>query len=170
MSHSRVAHIAGAGVGKTMAEIPIRCTMTSVVVVRASVAQPRVLLLRRASAYLQGAWSYVAGHLEAGESMWQCALRELAEETGLRPLELYSADCCEQFYDVRDECIELVPAFVAMVEADADVRLNHEHDAFRWVTFAEALPQLPFDGQRELFARVHREFVERTPPPSLRLA
>lgn len=152
-----------------MAEIPVRCTMASVVVVRASAAQPHVLLMRRASAYLQGAWSYVAGHLEAGETLWQCALRELAEETSLKPVELYSADCCEQFYDVRDECIHLVPAFVAMVDAGADVRLNREHNAFRWVSFTEALPELPFDGQRELFARVHREFVERAPPPSLRL-
>ena len=152
-----------------MAEIPVRCTMASVVVMRTSVAQPRVLLLRRASVYLQGAWSYVAGHLEAGEALWQCALRELAEETSLHPTALYSADCCEQFYDLRDECIQLVPAFVAMVEADATVRLNHEHSAFRWVTFTEALPELPFDGQRELFSRVHREFVERPPPPSLRI-
>lgn len=152
-----------------MADIPIRCTMASVVVVRAPTTRPRVLLLRRAGLYLRGAWTYVAGHLEAGETLWQCALRELGEETALRPTDFYAADCCEQFYDARDECIQLVPAFVAMVEADAEVVLNHEHDAFRWATFAEALRQLPFDGQRELFARVQRGFVERTPPASLRL-
>jgi len=152
-----------------MADIPVRCTMASVVVLRAPADQPRVLLLRRAGPYLQGAWSYVAGHVEAGETLWQCALRELAEETALRPAAFYSADCCEQFYDARNDCIQIVPAFVAMVEADASVLLNGEHDAFRWVTFAEALPQLLFDGQRELFARVQRDFVERTPPASLRL-
>lgn len=152
-----------------MAEIPIRCTMASVVVVRTADTQPSVLLLRRASSYLNGAWSYVAGHLEAGETLWQCALREMFEETALRPTALYCADCCEEFYDVRDECIQLVPAFVAMVGPAANVLLNREHNAFRWVTFAQALPALPFDGQRELFARVQREFVERTPPASLRL-
>lgn len=152
-----------------MPDLPIRCTMASVVVVRSAQPEPQVLLLRRAGSYLRGAWSYVAGHLEAGETMWQCALRELDEETGLRPQALYSADCCEQYYDAQNECIQLVPAFVAMLEAGASVRLNREHDAFRWLSFAAALPELPFDGQRELFARIRREFVERAPPASLRL-
>ena len=143
--------------------------MASVVVLRPAQPEPQVLLLRRAGSYLHGVWSYVAGHLEAGETLWQCALRELVEETGLRPRALYSADCCEQFYDAQNDCVQLVPAFVAMLEADASVRLNHEHDAFRWLGFTAALPELPFDGQRELFARVRREFVERTPPASLRL-
>jgi dATP pyrophosphohydrolase len=152
-----------------MAELPIRCTMASVVVPRPAQPEPQVLLLRRAGSYLHGAWTYVAGHLEAGETLWQCALRELAEETGLRPQALYSADCCEQFYDVQSDCIQLVPAFVAMLEGGANVRLNQEHDACRWLSFAEALPELLFDGQRELFARIRREFVERTPPASLQL-
>jgi len=143
--------------------------MAAVVVLRPAHPEPQVLLLRRASSYLHGVWSYVAGHLEAGETLWQCALRELAEETGLRPQALYSADCCEQFYDAQSDCIQLVPAFVAMLAAEARVRLNHEHDASRWLSFAAALPELPFGGQRELFARVRREFVERTPPESLRL-
>lgn len=153
-----------------MAEIPIRCTMASVVAVRDAEGEARVLLLRRASPYLRGVWSYVAGHLEPGERAWQCVLRELAEETGLVPIALYSADRCEQFYDPREECIAVVPSFVAFVAADAEVRLNHEHDAFRWLGFEEAMPLLPFGGQRELFAHVRSEFVERAPQPRLRIA
>jgi dATP pyrophosphohydrolase len=152
-----------------MAELPIRCTMASVVVMRAARPEPQVLLLRRAGSYLHGAWSYVAGHLEAGETLWQCALRELAEETGLRPQAFYSADSCEQFYDAQNDCVQVVPAFVAMLEGEACVHLNREHDAFRWLSFHAARPELLFEGQRELFARVRREFVERTPPASLRL-
>ncbi len=101
--------------------------------------------------------------------MWQCALRELAEETLLQPLALYSANSCEQFYDAHDECIQLVPAFVAVVADDAAVQLNGEHSAFRWLEFADAMAQLPFGGQRELFAHVQREFVQRVPPAWLRL-
>lgn len=146
-----------------MTDIPIRCTMASVVVLRGTGNDARVLLVRRAGPYLTGAWSYVAGHLEAGEAMWQCARRELAEETSLQPLALYSADSCEQFYDVNNECLQLVPAFVAVVADDAVVQLNGEHSAFRWLEFAEAINALPFGGQRELFAHVQREFVQRVP-------
>ncbi|MEO7066503.1 MAG: NUDIX domain-containing protein [Rhodanobacter sp.] len=152
-----------------MAEVPVRCTMASVVVLRGADRDARVLLVRRTGPYLAGAWSYVAGHLEAGEALWQCALRELAEETSLRPTALYAADSCEQFYDVGADCVQLVPAFVAIVSDDATVQLNPEHTAFRWLTFADAMPQLPFGGQRELFAHVQREFVERTPSPWLRM-
>lgn len=152
-----------------MAEIPVRCTMASVVVLRGTGTDARVLLVRRAGPYLAGAWSYVAGHLESGEALWQCALRELAEETSLQPTALYAADSCEQFYDVGDDCVQLVPAFVAVVDDDATVQLNQEHTAFRWLKFSEAIPELPFGGQRELFAHVQREFVERTPSPWLRM-
>ena len=153
-----------------MADIPVRCTMASVVVLRGSAQDARVLLVRRAGPVLRGVWSYIAGHLEMGESLWQCALRELGEETSLAPVAFYSADQCEQFYDVKAECIQLVPAFVAIVPNDALVQLNCEHSAFRWLDFAAAINALPFGGQRELFAHVQREFVQRTPPAWLRLA
>ena len=153
-----------------MADIRVRCTMASVVVLRGSAQDARVLLVLRAGPALRGAWSYIAGHLEMGESLWQCALRELTEETSLTPVAFYSADRCEQFYDVKDECIQLVPAFVAIVANDAVVHLNREHSAFRWMDFAAAINALPFGGQRDLFAHVQREFVQRTPPAWLQLA
>lgn len=151
-----------------MSELPVRCTMVSVVVVRGP-APARVLLLERTGPYLADAWTYVAGHLESGETGWQCARRELLEETGLAPLALYSADRCEQFYDVGEDCIQLVPAFVAIVADDAVVCLNPEHRQFAWLEFDEAVARLPFGGQRELFAEVHREFVARAPSPWLRM-
>ena len=152
-----------------MSELPVRCTMVSVVVVRGTAAAARVLLLQRAGPYLAGAWSYVAGHLEPGETGWQCARRELAEETGLAPVALYSADRCEQFYDAGDDCIQLVPSFVALVADDAAVVLNEEHRQCAWLDFDAAIVRLPFGGQRELFAEVRREFVERAPSPWLRM-
>lgn len=152
-----------------MPGIPLQCTMVSVVVIRGVGADAQVLLLRRASASLHGLWAYVAGHVEPGEKGWQAALRELHEETGLRPLALYSADRCETYYDVREECVAVVPAFVALIDTSASVRLNAENDAHRWLSFDEAIPLLAFGGQRELFAQVHREFIERAPPAVLRM-
>jgi len=42
-----------------------------------------LLLGKRKSDYHDGAWGVPGGHLEAGESMRECAARELMEETGL---------------------------------------------------------------------------------------
>lgn len=152
-----------------MPDIPLRCTMVSVIAVRGHGDATRTLLLRRAKPQLHGAWTYAAGHIEPGEKAWRTALRELEEETGLRPAALYSADRCETYYDVREECIAVVPAFVALVDADAPVRLNAEHDAHAWLSFSEAIARLPFEGQRSLYAQVHRAFVIQPPPEALRM-
>lgn len=66
-----------------MATIPIRCSMVSILVMRGSGDATQVLLVQRAGEYLRGVWSYVGGHIEAGELAWRSALRELHEETRL---------------------------------------------------------------------------------------
>jgi 8-oxo-dGTP diphosphatase len=43
-----------------------------------------VLLIRRATPPLQGQWSLPGGRLEPGETAQAAALRELAEETGIK--------------------------------------------------------------------------------------
>ncbi|MGI9509784.1 MAG: NUDIX hydrolase [Geminicoccaceae bacterium] len=43
-----------------------------------------VLLLRRAKEPMKGLWVAPGGKIEPGESPWQCANRELQEETGLQ--------------------------------------------------------------------------------------
>lgn len=143
--------------------------MVSVVALKDRGSDTRILLLQRASDHLRGAWSYVAGHIEQGETGWQAARRELAEETGLVPVALYSTSHCEQFYDLREDCIQIVPAFVARVATDAIVRLNGEHSACRWLGFSDAMSKVPFGSQRDLFAHIRREFVEREPAAFLRI-
>lgn len=143
--------------------------MVSVLVLTGRGADTRVLLVCRASEYLRGAWSYVAGHIEHGETAWQAARRELREETGLVPDALFATTRCEQFYDRYEDCIQVVPAFVARMDGGAEVHLNPEHSAFRWLTFDDAAATVPFGSQRDLLAHVRREFIEREPAEFLRI-
>lgn len=143
--------------------------MVSVVAIKGAAGRERVLLLQRAATYLHGAWSYIAGHVEPGETGWQTACRELVEETALVPDRLYATSFCEQFYAAASDCIEVVPAFVAMVAGNAQVQLNGEHSAFRWLTFDAAMAEVPFGSQRDLFAHVQREFIARPPCEFLRI-
>ena len=149
--------------------LPVRCTMVSVLALRGRAVRTRVLLVRRAGSYLHGVWSYVAGHVEHGETGWQAALRELREETGLVPEALYATSFCETFYFAPANRIEIVPAFVARIADDARVRLNAEHSAYRWLTPATAARRFPFGSQRDLLAHVRREFIRREPAPTLRI-
>ena len=43
----------------------------------------RVLFGKRKNAHGDGTWSFPGGHLEFGESLLECAKREVLEETGL---------------------------------------------------------------------------------------
>ena len=80
-----------------MPEIPIRAFLASLVAIRNTEARHEVLLLKRTQTLI-GEWCQIAGSIEKYETAWQAALRELDEETGLKPSAFYSADTCEQFY------------------------------------------------------------------------
>ena len=43
----------------------------------------RLLLLKRTGAHGEGTWAPPGGHLEFGESLEECAIRETLEETGI---------------------------------------------------------------------------------------
>ena len=76
---------------------------------------PEILLIRRAPDRMYpGLWQCVTGKLEAGERIVEAALREVAEETGLREADLEAV-------------------FAAQVRPGAEVHLSHEHDDHRWL-------------------------------------
>ncbi|MFN3663204.1 NUDIX hydrolase [Yoonia sp.] len=145
-----------------MQEIPIRCHAVSLVAVRVINGKNEVLLLRRTRS-LQGEWCQIAGAVEQGETAWQAAIRELAEETGLVPITLYSGDMCEQFYEAHLDAISILPVFVATIDPVSLVQLNSEHSEYRWVSFTDADRMVPFAGQRKVLRHVETEFLLRAP-------
>ncbi|NVD38102.1 NUDIX domain-containing protein [Ensifer sp. HO-A22] len=151
-----------------MHEIPIRSFAVSVVMLRQAGDTHEVLLLRR-NGSLEGEWCQIAGAIEADETAWQAALREVNEETGLRPTRFYSADICEQFYEADRNAISLLPVFVGYVHSTAIVTLNAEHSDFRWPTFDEAVRLVPFAGQRKVLRHIQEEFVDREPSAWLQI-
>jgi len=149
-----------------MVEIPIRSFLASLVAVRKTETRYEVLLLKRTQTLI-GEWCQVAGSIEEGETAWQTALRELDEETGLQPRALYSADTCEQFYEADRDAITIAPVFVAFIDSSATVTLNHEHSAYQWVSFEEAIEMVAFGGQRRVLRWIEEEFIKRTPSKHL---
>ncbi len=109
----------------------------------------RFLILKRASTKLyEHLWQGVAGKIEAGETAWQAAIRELDEETGLSPKHIFIADHVSRFYEAYGDRINLVPVFGIEVDSD-DVILSNEHSEYKWVTLKKALKHLVWRGQKE---------------------
>jgi dATP pyrophosphohydrolase len=111
------------------------------------------LLLRRAASIVYaGDWRMVGGKIERGETAWQAALRELEEETGLTPACLWVVPSVNSFYEWETDRVHQIPAFAA--ELDGDPVLNHEHDAFVWLSAEDATGRLVWPEQRRLLRLV----------------
>lgn len=150
--------------GRTVYPVSIDAFIVSVVVIRGHGPQTEVLLMRR-RATPTGTWAQVAGKIEAEETAWQAARRELAEETGLSAEALYCADTQEQFYEAERDAITVAPVFVARVAEDAQVAMNDEHDALRWLSFDAAIDLVDFGGQRRMLRDIKEDFVDHAPSP-----
>lgn len=101
-----------------------------------------LLLLRRTESPMKGTWQPVMGHIEAGETAPRTALRELAEETGLRHTTdafrgFWSLERVHPFYLPELELICLSPRFVVEASCDWQPSLCPEHDGARWVRSAD---------------------------------
>lgn len=128
--------------------------------------QRKYLLIKRCGKYLPGTWQMVSGGIHEGETAPQTALREIEEETALRPTRLYSADAVETFYFAAQDKIAFVPVFAAFVDRMEPVKLAPlEHDAYAWLPFEEARERLVFAEQRRVIDHIHQNFVLKEPDP-----
>ncbi|MBR3943150.1 MAG: DUF1653 domain-containing protein [Clostridia bacterium] len=93
-------------------------------------------------------WSFPKGHMEAGESRRQTALREVKEETGMS-VKLFRQPCKTVTYTLRNNRIKYVHLFLA--KARGPVRIKRDEiRAYRWVDKEEAIRLLPKVGFRKV--------------------
>ncbi|MGF1632415.1 MAG: NUDIX domain-containing protein [Phycisphaerae bacterium] len=153
-----------------------RSDMVAIFVIRLHPARGwQFLQLRRvADDYLGGTWQTVRGGIEPGETAPAAALRELREETGLVPAEFYRLGACEVFYiPSRDPAAETVwhcPSFCAVVPHDAEILLDEENDASRWIDEADVETAFMWASERVSLDDVRRSIIRNGPAkPYLKL-
>jgi 8-oxo-dGTP pyrophosphatase MutT (NUDIX family) len=127
----------------------IHVRFVDTLVLRGAGERLEVLVLRRASGGRNpGSWETVHGTIEPGETPVQTSLRELHEETGLVPERFYNASRIEGFYLHAIDELAIIPAFAAIVAADALPRLSNEHDAFEWLRPPDAARRFAWPRER----------------------
>lgn len=95
-------------------------------------------------------WRMVGGKTEENEKLYDAALRELQEETGVSPLLFWSIPSVNQFYDHETDSVHQIPAFGAEIAPDADITLNHEHSEHKWISTEEIDDYILWPEQRRL--------------------
>jgi dATP pyrophosphohydrolase len=105
-----------------------------------------------------GMWQVVTGGIETGETAAQAALRELFEETGLVPLELYALPFIASFFSVSEDHIQHVPVFAAIVGENDKVLLSKEHSDFQWMGYDDIMELLPFPSHKQ-GTQIFREYI-----------
>ena len=115
----------------------IKSNRIAVYVYRKTPGGPEFLQLLRAPGQgdYGGIWSIVYGGIKSGETAVEAALRELREETGLKPAAFHQVEFLEMFYHRGRDRVNVLPVFAAAAPRNHKVVLNDEHTDFRWTYF-----------------------------------
>jgi len=102
-----------------------------------------------------GLWALPKGHIDGGEGAEQTALREVAEETGVRGRSLGKLGDVRYVYTWNGERIFKVVSFFLIRYAggrlgDLPEAFRHEVAEVRWLPLAEAPLLLAYGGEREM--------------------
>ena len=113
--------------------------------------------------YGAGHWDFAKGKIEVGETKRQAALRELAEEAGLKAkLDETFLASFDYFYTDYDgqKAHKIVDFFLGEVEGGDEVTLSHEHIDFEWLPYDAALERLTFDNARKVLEKA-KQFLKK---------
>lgn len=128
--------------------------------------EDRVLLGKRKGAHGAETWSTVGGHLEFGETIEECAARELAEETGLTALSLRLGPWVN---DVIEDDKHYVTIFVFVDKFEGELQLLEPHkcESWHWCELG-ALPYPLFPPVTSLIKKVGIEGSKTSPEAVLK--
>lgn len=117
------------------------------------------LLLKRAENQVYpGLWQMVTGKIKGREKAYETALREIKEETGIIPVQLWVAPTVNSFYEPKDDYICLIPVFAAKVKSNK-IKLSSEHTEYKWVNRTTTQKLLAWKGQRDAVKIIEDYFL-----------
>jgi dATP pyrophosphohydrolase len=126
---------------------------------------PEFLILRRSDKdkIYPGLWQIVSGGIKRGEKAYEAAMREVQEETGIKPKRLYNTPLTNTFYFSSNDSVNVSPVFAAEVEGGTEVKISSEHRDFRWLRKDEAISLLVWPGQKEAIKIVNDYILDENP-------
>ena len=116
------------------------------VVFRKSEKGDQILLIKHLNG---GHWAFPKGHVEAGETEEQTALREILEETGLE-VQLDTRYRQVVTYSPRRDVVKNVVYFVALADSRNAVAQEGEISRVRWVKATDAVEHVSYENDKKV--------------------
>ena len=104
----------------------------------------------------------ISGHVDAGESEFDTAIRETQEESGLtaNQMEVHSEFSKSLFYEVKGRPKKTIYWLSRLINPDDEIKLSFEHTDFKWLNFEEACKYAHYPDMVELLKEAHK-FIQK---------
>ncbi len=121
-----------------------------------------LLLYRKARKNYIEMWDFPRGLIEKGETPKEDVKREIREETGIRNLKFIKGfrKKVRWFYKKEGKIIFKEATYFLAGTKTKKVRLDFEHDKFRWCTFEEALKLIKFSNRKNVLKKADKLLKE----------
>lgn len=124
-------------------------------IVDLSGVEPRAALIGRQDRAGRLLWSMPKGHVEAGESYAQAAIREVREETGIDGHVIAELGTIDFWFTADDRVVhKTVHHFVLLADGGELHDLDPEVSETAWVPLSELPDRLAYPDERTLMDRV----------------
>jgi 8-oxo-dGTP pyrophosphatase MutT (NUDIX family) len=100
--------------------------------------------------YPSGHWDFVKGKMERGESIYETAIRETREETGITDISFLDAfeEWIEYNFQFKGELVHKKVVFFLAETKTKEVLISHEHLDHTWMDYETAMEKTTFDNAK----------------------
>ena len=108
--------------------------------------------------YPQGHWDFIKGKVEQNETLYETAIRETKEETGISNIKFIDGfeESVEYDFKFKNEDIHKKVIFFLAKTSEKKISLSHEHNDYLWLGYDDALKKTTFRNAKNVLSKADK--------------